>query len=41
MLNADHEIEVTVKVASAVKIIRSHNWSSLVKMCFISLNAVC
>ena len=38
-LNADHEIGVTVSDASAVKIIRSRNWSSLVKMCFISLNA--
>ena len=40
-LNADHEIEVTVSVASAVKIIPSRNLSSLVKMCFISLNAMC
>ena len=34
-LNADLEIGVTVSVASAVKIIRSSNWSSVVKMCFI------
>ena len=39
-LNADLEIGVTVSVASAVKIIRSRNWLSLVKMCFISLNAM-
>ena len=39
-LNADHEIEVTVSVTSAVKIICSCICRSIVKKCFISLNAI-
>ena len=41
MLNADHEIEVTVSVTSALKIICSCVCWSIVKKCFISLNAMC
>ena len=40
-LNADHEIEGTISVTSAVKIIRSCMCRWLVKLCLIILNAVC
>ena len=40
-LNADHEIEVTVSITSAVKIICSCIYWSIVKKCFISLNVMC
>ena len=39
-LNADLEIEVTVSDASAVKIICSRNWSSLVK-CVLLAQMLC
>ena len=41
MLNADHEIEDTVSVTSAVIIICYCICWSIVKKCFISLNAMC
>ena len=40
-LNADHEIEITVSVTSALKIVSSYVCWSIVKKCFISLNAMC
>ena len=40
MLNADHEIEDTVSVTSAVKIICYCICWSIVKKYFISLNAI-
>ena len=39
-LNADHEIEVTVSVTSALKIVCSYVYWSIVKKYFISLNAM-
>ena len=41
MLIADHEIEVTVSVTSALKIFCSCVCWAIVKKCFISLNAMC
>ena len=40
-LNADHEIEVTVSVTSALKIFCSCVCWLIVKKYFVSLNAMC